>query len=175
MLPFVPTAQPTRRAFSALVITSLLAAAAGLPTVASAQTASTVQVGQRVPALALKDQHDKPWQMDTDTRLLMFAASRQASNLVQEVLHKLPPDQLTRNNALYLADMGKMPGIITRTFALPALKKLPYPIGVSTDEATLAAWPRQGDAVTLIELDQHLVKRISYVSTEADLRAALDR
>lgn len=175
MFPCVPTAQPTRRAFSALMVTSLLAAAAGLPTVAGAQTTSTVQVGQRLPALTLKDQHDKPWQMDTDTRLLMFSASRQASNLVQAVLQNLPPDQLTGKNAVYLADMGKMPGIITRTFALPALKKLPYPIGVSTDEATLAAWPRQGDAVTLIELDQHLVKRISFVSREADLRAALER
>ena len=175
MFHVVPTSRPTRRAVSALVFTSLLAVAAGLPTVASAQTTSTVQVGQRLPALALKDQHDKPWQIDANTRLLMFAASRQASNLVQAVLQNLPPDQLTRKNALYLADMGKMPGIITRTFALPALKKLPYPIGVSTDESTLAAWPRQGDAVTLIELDQHLVKRISFVSTEADLRAALDR
>jgi len=175
MFPFVPTAPPTRRVFSALVLTSLLAAAIGLPAVASAQAASGVLLDQSVPALALKDQHDKPWQMDASTRLLMFTASRQASNLVQSVLQNLPPDQLTRKNALYLADMGKMPGFITRTFALPALKKLPYSIGVSTDEATLAAWPRQADAVTLIELDQSIVKRISFVSTEADLRAALDR
>lgn len=171
----VPTSRPMRRAVSALVFSSLLAATLSWPCVASAQIASTLQVGQAVPTLVLKDQHDKPWQIDADTRLLMFAASRQASNLVQAVLQNLPPDQLTRNNALYLADMGKMPGIITRTFALPALKKLPYPMGVSTDETTLAAWPRQGDAVTLIELEQHLVKRISFVSTEADLRAALDR
>jgi len=29
--------------------------------------------------------------------------------------------------------------------------------------------------VTLIELDQGLIKRISYVATEADLKAALER
>jgi len=55
------------------------------------------------------------------------------------------------------------------------LREFPYVMGVSLDEATLAAWPRQPDAVTLIELDQSLVKNIRFVTTEADLRAALER
>lgn len=140
-----------------------------------AQTPAPVAVGQALPALSLKDQHDKPWQITPSTRLVMFAAGRKASNLTQSVLQALPKDQLTRKNAVYLADMSKMPSFITRTFALPTLRDMPYVIGVSTDETTLAAWPRQTDAVTLIELDQRVVKRISHVTTEADLRAALER
>jgi hypothetical protein len=58
---------------------------------------------------------------------------------------------------------------------LPALKEMPYAIGVSLDEATLANWPRQPDAVTLIELEQGVVKRISYTAVEAELRTALER
>ncbi len=140
-----------------------------------AQAPAAVAVGQALPTLSLKDQFDKPWQITPATRLLMFAAGRKASNLIQGVLQALPKDQLTRKNAVYLADMSKMPGFITRTFALPTLRDMPYQIGVSLDEATLAAWPRQLDAVTLIELDQNVVKRISYVTKDADLRAALER
>lgn len=105
----------------------------------------------------------------------MFAAGRKASSLVQVVLQGLPPDQLIRRQAVYLADMSKMPGFITRTFALPALKEMPYPIGVSLDEATLTSWPRQPDAVTLIELENGVVKRISDTAVDAELRAALER
>ena len=76
---------------------------------------------------------------------------------------------------MYLADMSKMPGFVTRTFALPALREMPYLIGVSQSDAALAAWPRQTDAVTLIELEQNIVKDISYAATEPDLRAALER
>jgi len=152
-----------------------LSAGAALPAVAQVSAASGVAVGQALPVLNLKDQHDKPWQIAPGTRLVMFAAGRKASNLAQAVLQALPKDQLTRKNAVYLADMSKMPGFITRTFALPTLREFPYVMGVSLDEATLAAWPRQTDAVTLIDLEQDKVKAIRYVATEADLRAALER
>jgi len=152
-----------------------LAAGAALPALAQVSAPANVAVGQPLPNLNLKDQHDKPWQIAPSTRLVMFAAGRKASNLSQAVLQALPKDQLTRKNAVYLADMSKMPAFITRTFALPTLREFPYVMGVSLDEATLAAWPRQPDAVTLIELDQSLVKNIRFVTTEADLRAALER
>jgi len=157
----------------ALWVLSVLVLAFGLTALAFAQAATPVAVGQALPELKLKDQHDKPWTVAPSTRLLMFAAGRKASSLVQVVLQDLPKDQLTRRQAVYLADMSKMPGFITRTFALPSLKEMPYAIGVSLDEATLANWPRQPDAVTLIELEQGVVVRISYTAVEAELRAAL--
>lgn len=175
MAPVFCSAQSARRRLLAGMSAFCLAAVLGWPVAARAQAAAAVAVGQPLPALALKDQHDKPWQITPGTRLVIFAAGRKASTLVQSVLQALPKDQLTRKNALYLADMSKMPGFVTRTFALPALREMPYLIGVSLDEAVLAPWPRQTDAVTLIELEQNMVKRISYAATEPDLRAALER
>jgi len=157
----------------ALWVFSALVLALGLTAVAFAQAALPVAVGQALPELKLKDQHDKPWTFGPSTRLVMFAAGRKASSLVQVVLQDLPKDLLARRHAVYLADMSKMPGFITRTFALPALKEMPYAIGVSLDEATLVSWPRQPDAVTLIELDQGVIKRITYTAVEAELRTAL--
>lgn len=71
--------------------------------------------------------------------------------------------------------MSKMPGFITRTFALPVLRDMPYLIGVSMDDTTLAAWPRQPDAVTLIDLIKVWSRAFVGQGTEADLRAALAR
>ena len=78
-----------------------------------AQAPAAVAVGQALPNLSLKDQFDKPWLITPATRLVMFAAGRKASNLVQGVLQALPKDELTRKNAVYLADMSKMPGFIS--------------------------------------------------------------
>lgn len=175
MAPIFSSAKPARRGLLVGLSALCLAAVAGWPVVAQAQAAATVAVGKPLPALELKDQHDKPWQITPGTRLVIFAAGRKASSLVQSVLQALPKDQMTRKNAMYLADMSKMPGFVTRTFALPALREMPYLIGVSQSDAALAAWPRQTDAVTLIELEQNIVKDISYAATEPDLRAALER
>lgn len=157
----------------ALRVLAVLVLTLVLTSVAFAQAALPFAVGQTLPELKLKDQHDKPWTVAPSTRLVMFAAGRKASNLVQVVLQDLPKDQLIRRQAVYLADMSKMPGFITRTFALPALKEMPYAVGVSLNEATLANWPRQPDAVTLVTLENGVIKSIRYTTVEAELRTAL--
>lgn len=129
--------------------------------------------GQHLPALHLKDQHDHEWYVHADTRLVIFAADRKASNLVMAVLGPQPKGFLATRHAVYLADMSRMPGFITRSFALPALREANFEIGVSLDEKTLADWPRQNHAVTLIRLDQGRVVSHEYASTEAQLKAAL--
>lgn len=134
-------------------------------------------VGQalRLPS-ALQDQHGQPWALAADTRLLLFASGRKAANLMEAALQDLPADHLPRHGALYLADLSKMPAFITRTFALPAMRKLPFRIGLVNDESLLAAWPRpQPEVVWLITLRQGVVQKLEEAKTVADIRAAIAR
>lgn len=62
---------------------------------------------------------------------------------------------------------------ITKTFALPSLRDLNFEVGVVLDDKTLAGWPRQDDAVTLIRLDNGRVVQHEYVASEAQLRTSL--
>lgn len=158
-----------------LAVPALFARPAHAQTSAPAATGSTLAINQPLPALQLKDQHDKAWQVTAHTRLVLFAAGRKASNLVQAVLEKETKDFLAQRHTVYLADMSKMPAFATRMFALPSLREMPFPVGVSLTEATLAAWPRQPDSVTLISLSNGVVQGVAYATTEADLRAALAR
>jgi hypothetical protein len=140
---------------------------------ASVATAAPVVTEQALPALALQDQHAKPWVVKADTRLVVFAAGRKPSNLVMEVLGAQPKDFLETRQAVYVADMSRMPGFVTRTFALPALREQPFVVGVNLDDKLLADWPRQDDAITLIRLDAGRVTRIEFVRTAPELKAAL--
>jgi hypothetical protein len=135
--------------------------------------ADSVKPGQPLPALTLQNQHDQAWRIAPDTQLVLFAAGRKASNLMQTVLAPQPKGFLAGRHAVYLADMSKMPGFITRTFAMPSLRELNFEVGVSLEGKTLADWPRQDDAVTLIRLDQGRVVSHEYLTTEAQLKTAL--
>ena len=104
-----------------------------------ASLAAPVEPGHFLPRLTLKNQHDQEWQIPADTRTVLFAAGRKASNLMLSVLGTQPKGFLAARNAVYLADMSKMPGFITRTFALPSLREQPFEVGVSLDEQQLAA------------------------------------
>ena len=160
----------TRFSQRALRCTLSLLLALGL---VGAATATPLTPGQPLPALQLKNQHDQDWLIAPDTRLVMFAAGRKASNLVLAVLAPQPKGFLASRHAVYLADMSRMPAFITRTFAMPSLREQPFEVGVSLDEKVLADWPRQDDAVTLIRLETGRVVSHEYATTEAQLRAAL--
>lgn len=136
-------------------------------------SAGPIEVGQPLPTLSLQNQHGQAWRFAPDTQLVIFAAGRTASNLVMAVLSSQPKGWLASRRAVYLADMSKMPGFITRTFALPALREQPFEVGVSLDAKALADWPRQEDAVTLIRLDQGSVTGRDHASTDGQLKAAL--
>ena len=135
--------------------------------------ASPGGVGQPLPALTLQDQHGQDWRTQPDTRLVLLAAGRTASNTVLTVLGSQPKGFLASQRAVYLADMSRMPGFITRTFALPALREQPFVVGVSMQDNALSGWPTQPDSVTRLELEQQVVRAVRYAKTEAELRAAL--
>ena len=147
--------------------------AAVLCSLALTAVAGSIEPGQPLPTLALKDQHEQSWRIAPETRLVIFAAGRKASNLVMEVLAPQPEGFLSARREVYLADMSRMPGFITRNFALPALREQKFLVGVSLDEALLSDWPRQDGAFTLIRLEQGRVVSHEYLGSEAQLRAAL--
>ena len=147
-----------------------LACAMALP---MASWAEAPTPGQAMPSVVVQDQHEQPWRITADTRLVLFATGRKASNLAMEVLGQQPKGFLATRHALYLADMSKMPGFITRTFALPSLREQPFAVGVVLDEKRLADWPRQEDALTLIRLETGRVVAVDYAANAASLREAL--
>lgn len=135
--------------------------------------AAPPEVGAPLPELQLQDQHGRDWRVTPETRLLLFASGRKASNLVQEVLATQPKGFLASRHAVYLADMSRMPGFVTRTFALPALREMPYAVGVVRDERLLADWPRQEDAVTVMVLEAGRIVSMRQIDNAGALRGAL--
>jgi len=65
----------------------LLAALLSWPTLA---LSSPLQPGQPLPELTLKDQHNQDWTVSAGTKLVLFAAGRKASSLMQTVLAGQP-------------------------------------------------------------------------------------
>ena len=147
-----------------------LVLAAVLPFIARAEPPA---VGRELPALELKDQHDKPWRVEAGTKLLLYASGRAGSNLVLEVLADQPEGFLASRQAAYLADMSRMPAFVTESFALPALRAQPFVVGVVLDAKRLADWPRDDVAVQLIGLSEGKVVSLGRAASAAELRSAL--
>ena len=124
--------------------------------------------------MTLQDQHGEPWSLLPETRRVLVAVSRQASNLALAVLSSQPAGFLQARRMQYLADMSRMPGFITRAVALPSLRAQPFRVGVVLEADRLAGWALNPEQLTLFDLDEGKVTAVRSLPDEAALREALE-
>lgn len=139
-------------------------------------TAAPLSVGSALPELTLKDQHDKPVVIPPGTRWVLIASEKSVSDRVSSVLSAEPAGVMARTSLVYVADISGMPAPITRMFALPKLRKLPFSIALVREaaEATqVADLPRQPGVATLLRLEDGRISKISTVRSDTDLQSAL--
>ena len=86
-------------------------------------TAAVLQPGEALPAINLKDQHEKPLPIARETKLIFFATEMDGSRLMSKALATLPPSTLKDRNALYIADISDMPGLVSSVFAVPSMQR----------------------------------------------------
>ena len=150
------------------VFLAILALAAPL-----AANAAPIGPGASFPPLTLEDQHGKPVSVDAGTKIVVFSADKAGNSIVQDVLSPLPADTLSRLKAVYFADISAMPSVITRLFALPKLRELPFPIGLARDAAQLADLPRQTGMATVLQIQDSKLAKVKYAKDASELRQAI--
>jgi NADPH-dependent ferric siderophore reductase len=133
-----------------------------------------VEVGTAWQPLTLKDQHEQPVVVGPSTRKVIFAAEKSVSDLVVGVLGTQGKTTLARAGAVYVADISAMPAIVSRLFALPKLRELPFVIALAHEAAAVADLPRRAGAATVLTLDRGQVIQVQYLQTEVQLRQTLD-
>ena len=163
-----------RRTGRAFIASTVLCTALLLPH--EPLTAAPLTVGSALPELALMDQHDKPVTIPPDTRWLLFASEKTVSDMISAVLSAEPAGVLHRLRLVYVADISSMPAPITRMFALPRLRELPFPIALVREGAEVsrvAELPRHSGAATLLRLENGRIVHTGAVRSAAEMRTAL--
>lgn len=141
--------------------------------VSSAGALAELAPGEPFPELSLPDQHGEVHAIDAETRLVLFAADRPASDLVNGFLKAQLGDFLSTRQAEYIADISTMPGLITRLVALPRMRERPYRILLVDDPVQVEFLPRRPKAVTVLRLTDGRVEETLFATEDAELAAAL--
>lgn len=142
------------------------------PAWATRAAASELAVGDTFPPLSVNDQFDRPVAVDAGTRLVLFAADKAAGDVATEAL-MAHPEVLAQQRLVYLADISGMPAVITRMFALPKMRDLPFPVGLVRDAQLTATLPRKAGMLTLMVLEGGTVRGIEYLPDAAAVRSRL--
>ncbi len=119
------------------------------------------------------NQHDQASELDESLKGVLFVSNMDASKILHAVLQQQGEEFLKSRGLRAVADISRMPAIISRLVAVPRMREYSYSLCLIRDAESGDPWPRRPGEVLLIELDNLKVRSISSARTEAELRALL--
>lgn len=105
--------------------------ATSISTLAAAQTPSmqaTLDMGEPFPTWELEDQFGKNHKVPGAAKVIVFSNSKAADDELSASLGELAGPALREGELIYLSDISRMPGLVTRLIALPSLRDRDYPV-----------------------------------------------
>ena len=137
--------------------------------------AQAVEVGERVAPWTLLDQFDQAYTLDHQAQVLLVARSMDAAKLVNAALQGQPKGYLEARHGVFVADIQRMPRLVAKLFAVPAMQSYNYRVMLDRDARIAPRYPAPVDKVLWLQLDNgKLTARHEYGSA-AELREALEQ
>ncbi|RON21427.1 FAD/FMN-containing dehydrogenase [Pseudomonas brassicacearum] len=137
--------------------------------------AQALAVGERLAPWTLLDQFDQAFTLDNQTQTLLVARSMEAAKLVEAALQGQPKGYLEARHVVFLADIQRMPQLIAKMFAIPAMRDYSYRVMLDRDGRVVPRYPGAGDKVLWLQLNAgQLVAQHEY-ATAAQLHEALEK
>nr|WP_256381445.1 FAD/FMN-containing dehydrogenase [Pseudomonas veronii] len=137
--------------------------------------AQAVEVGERVAPWTLLDQFDQAYTLDGQAQVLLVARSMDAAKLVDAALQGQPKGYLEARHGVFVADIQRMPRLVAKLFAVPAMQSYNYRVMLDRDARIAPRYPAPVDKVLWLQLNNgKLTARHEYGSA-AELREALEQ
>ena len=140
-----------------------------------ALVAHAAQPGDTLAPWTLLDQYDQPYSLGADTRVLLVARDMDSAKLVKAALAEQPKGYLEARHAVFVADIQRMPSIISKLFAIPAMRDYSYRVMLDRQGEVASRYPGQEGQVLWLQLDHSRVVAQQQFSDAKALQSALDQ
>ena len=136
--------------------------------------AHALETGERLAPWTLLDQYEQPFTLDDRTTTLLVARDMDGAKLVKAVLAEQPKGYLEARAAVFVADIQRMPALISKLFAVPAMRDYSYRVLLDRDGRVASRYPGQEGQVQWLQLQQGVLVNQRAFTDAAALKAALE-
>ncbi|WP_263140280.1 FAD/FMN-containing dehydrogenase [Pseudomonas sp. RIT-PI-AD] len=133
-----------------------------------------IEPGERLAPWTLLDQHERAYSLDDQVRVLLVARSMAGAKLVQAALAERPKDYLERRHGVFVADISRMPGLVSRLFALPAMRDYPYRVMLDRDARIAPRYMATEEGVMGLFLRDGVLRERRLLGSAAEVTQALE-
>ena len=136
--------------------------------------ANAAEVGDTLKPFTLNDQHDQAFSLDAGTRVLLAAGDMDGAKLVKAAVAEQPKGYLEARHAVFVADIQRMPALISKLFAVPAMRDYNYRVVLDRDGQVVPQYEVGEAQVLMLQLDNGtLVSKQTFTDADA-LRKAIE-
>ncbi|MDD1001072.1 FAD/FMN-containing dehydrogenase [Pseudomonas sp. TNT2022 ID642] len=137
--------------------------------------AHALETGERLASWTLLDQYEQPFTLDDSTTTLLVARDMDGAKLIKEALKDQPKGYLEARHAVFVADIQRMPALIARMFAVPAMRDYHYRVMLDREGRVASRYPGAEGQVLWLQLkDGRLLSQREYANA-SELREALEK
>lgn len=143
-----------------------------------ALVASPVKVGTplyKLNSYKYETPQGRTMRVSKKTSLVIVAFEKDTGKTVNTFLGTKSPYYLQKKHAVFIADINKMPDMVTKMFALPKLQEYKHLIYLHYGEEFEKSVPAQSEKITLLYVKNGKINKISYITTKEELQAAIER
>ncbi len=121
----------------------------------------------------LPDQFETKVSVDENIQWLIFSDDKEVSDKINQALDDLKITDVSKLKGAYVADISKMPSIVTTMFALPKMRKYAFKVLLDQDGAPTQSWPRQKGKASLLLLKKLEISEVKYADSTDDIKKFL--
>lgn len=137
--------------------------------------AQALEVGERLAPWTLLDQYDQAFTLDNRTTTLLVARDMDGAKLIKQALKDQPKGYLEARHAVFVADIQRMPALIAKMFAVPAMRDYSYRVLLDGEGRVASRYPGAEGSVLWLQLrDGRLLEQREYADA-AQLHEALEK
>ncbi|WP_374325656.1 FAD/FMN-containing dehydrogenase [Aquipseudomonas alcaligenes] len=134
-----------------------------------------LEKGERLLPWTLLDQFDKAYTLDQQARILLVARNMTGAKLLNATLEGKPKGFLEARQAVFVADVSRMPAVISTLFAVPAMRDYQYRVLLDSQSRVASRYPAAEDQVLWLDLDRGVLCDSRTFSDAQALRQALEQ
>ena len=132
--------------------------------------------GATLSSLKLNDQFGKAHSLPSDTKLVIFAFSKDMAHTCNDFFATKQPNYLETHHALFVADVSAAPSLIRSMFIMPGLKDLKHTVLLFEDKTKAAPFRAKVDTekITIVTLENGTITKTTSLTTDKELQKAIE-